>query len=183
MGTTLPTAWVRRMRTEGAEWRVLPIPSVPELWPNMKAQDAGWHAAKARIARELADLTLLPRVGTNERARAHFMGITRWDDPRLSAAMLGLNDKESALLDAVLDVNRDGGTPLRPQRLRDGDWRTRAPVEAYVDFEFLQDLADDFLGFPRKGGQALIFQIGCGTYREGAWRFRQFTVDDLSLDA
>ena len=177
------TAWVRRMRTEGAEWRVLPIPSVPELWPNMKAEDAGWHDAKARIARELADLTLLPRVGTNERARAHFMGITRWDDPRLSAAMLGLNDKESALLDAVLDVNRDGGTPLRPQRLRDGDWRTRAPVEAYVDFEFLQDLADDFLGFPRKGGQALIFQIGCGTYREGAWRFRQFTVDDLSLDA
>ena len=30
-------AWVRRVRTEGAEWRVLPIPSVPELWPNMKA--------------------------------------------------------------------------------------------------------------------------------------------------
>src|SRR5206468_2560178 len=91
-----------------------------------KAEDAGWHDAKARIAHELADLTLLPRVGTNERARAHFMGITRWDDPRLSAAMLGLNDKEPALLDAVLDVNRDGGTPLRPQRLRDGDWRARA---------------------------------------------------------
>jgi len=176
-------AWVRRVRTEGAEWRVLPVPSVPELWPNMKADDAGWHDAKARIANELGDLTLLPRVGTSERARAHAMGITRWDDPRLSGAVLGLNQKESPVFDAILAVNRDGGAPLRPQRLSDGLWRVRAPVEAYVDFEFLQDLADDFSAFPRKGGQALIFQIGCGTYRDATWRFRQFTVDDLSLDA
>ena len=177
------TAWVRRVRTEGAEWRVLPIPSVPELWPNMKAGDVGWHDAKARIAQELADLTLLPRVGVTERARAHAAGITRWDDPRLDASVFGVSIRDTAILDAVLAVNRDGGPPLRPVRLRDGAWRTRAPVEVYVDFEFMQDLADDFTGFPRKGGQALIFQIGCGTYRDGEWRFRQFTVEDLSLDA
>ncbi|HUQ41904.1 MAG TPA: hypothetical protein VM052_05325 [Candidatus Limnocylindrales bacterium] len=177
------TAWVRRVRTEGAEWRVLPMPSVPELWPNMKSDQGGWHDAKVRIARELADLTLLPRIGVAERARAHGAGITRWDDPRLSAGVFGVSEKETAILDAVLTVNRDGGPSLLPQRLRDGAWRFRAPVEAYVDFEFLQDLADDFTAFPRKGGQALIFQIGCGTYRDGDWRFRQFTVDDLSLEA
>lgn len=176
-------AWVRRVRTEGAEWRVLPFPSVPELWPNMKSDQGGWHDVKTRIAKELADLTLLPRVGVTERARAHAAGITRWDDPRLDAAVFGLNAKETAILDAVLAVNRDSGPSLRPARLRDGEWRIGAPVEAYVDFEFLQDLADDFTQFPRKGGQALIFQIGCGTYRDGAWRFRQFTVDDLSLEA
>lgn len=176
-------AWVRRVRTEGAEWRVLPVPSVPELWPNMKADGGGWHDAKARIAKELADLTLLPRVGTSERARAHAAGITRWDDPRLDGAALGLREKEAMLVDTVLAVNRDAGDPLRPARLRDGPWRTRAPVEVFVDFEFLPDLADDFAAFPRKGGQALIFQIGCGTYKDGSWRFRQFTVDDLSLEA
>lgn len=176
-------AWVRRVRTEGAEWRVLPVPSVPELWPNMKAEDAGWHDAKAKIANALAELTLLPRIGIAERTRAHASGITRWDDPRLSAAILGVSPREAAFVDAVLEVNRGGGPLLRPQRLRDGSWRMRAPVEAYVDFEFLQDLADDFSEFPRKGGQPLIFQIGCGTYRDGTWRFRQFTVDDLTLDA
>jgi hypothetical protein len=176
-------AWVRRVRTEGAEWRVLPIPSVPELWPNMKAEDAGWHDAKSRIAKELAELTLLPRVGTSERARAHAAGITRWDDPRLSAAVLGVSARDRAIVDSVLAVNRDGGAPLRPEQLKDGDWRRRAPMEAYVDFEFLQDLGDDFTSFPRKGGQPLIFQVGCGTYRDGAWRFRQFTVDDLTLEA
>src|SRR5207253_1743743 len=56
-------AWIRRVRTEGAEWRVLPVPSVPELWPNMKAEgDFPWHHAKAQIAAQLGDLTILPRV-------------------------------------------------------------------------------------------------------------------------
>ncbi len=177
------TAWVRRVRTEGAEWRVLPVPSVPELWPNMKVESSGWHDTKARIGRELADLTLLPRVGVAERSRAHAAGITRWDDPRLDPSLLGMNERDAAILTKVLEVNRDGGPTLLPERLRDGQWRVRTPIEAYVDFEFLQDLADDFATFPRKGGQALIFQIGCGTYVDGQWRFTQFTVDDLSLDA
>ncbi len=181
---TQAASWVRRMRTEGVQWRVLPEPSLPELWPNMKSADDGpWHEAKRRIAAELAELTLLPRVGIADRARAHALGITRWDDPRLTAATLGLRDKDAGVLDAVLAVNRDGGPPVRPARLRSGAWRVRAPVEIYVDFEFMQDLGDDFTAFPRRGGQALIFQIGSGTYRDGRWVFHQLTVSDLTLEA
>jgi hypothetical protein len=180
-------AWIRRVRTEGAEWRVLPLPSVPELWPNMKAgQDGPWHDAKAKIAAALADLTMLPRVNAGHRARAHEAGVTRWDDLRVSSQLLGVtNEKEAAIVDAVLAVNRPGGDSVRPERMIMSTqvWRQRAPIEAFVDFEFLQDLNDDFAAFPRKGGQSLIFQIGSGTYRHGVWGFRQFTVDDLSLDA
>jgi hypothetical protein len=180
-------SWIRRVRTEGAEWRVLPLPSVPELWPNMKAdQDGPWHDAKARIGVALADLTLLPRVNMTHRARAHDAGVTRWDDPRMTSELLGISsEKEAAIVDAVLAVNRPGGETVRPERMVTGtqEWRERAEVEAFVDFEFLQDLDDDFAAFPRKGGQSVIFQIGCGTYRGGEWRFRQFTVDELSLAA
>jgi hypothetical protein len=180
-------AWIRRVRTEGAEWRVLPLPSVPELWPNMKAdQDGPWHDAKAKIGAALADLTLLPRVNMTHRARAHDAGVTRWDDPRASSQLLGISsEKEAAIVDAVLAVNRPGGETVRPARLVTGtqEWRRRTEVEAFVDFEFLQDLDDDFASFPRKGGQSVIFQIGCGTYQGGEWRFRQFTVDELSIAA
>lgn len=180
-------AWIRRVRTEGAEWRVLPLPSVPELWPNMKAdQDGPWHDAKAKIGAALADLTLLPRVNMTHRARAHDAGITRWDDPRVSSQLLGISsEKDAAIVDAVLAVNRPGGESVRPARLVTGtqEWRRRTEVEAFVDFEFLQDLDDDFAAFPRKGGQSVIFQIGCGTHQGGEWRFRQFTVDDLSIAA
>jgi hypothetical protein len=180
-------AWVRRVRTEGAEWRVLPVPSIPELWPNMKADSGGpWHDAKARIAVALGELTLLPRVNTGHRARAHDAGVTRWDDERVSAELLGLsNEREAAIVDAVLAVNRPGGETVRPERMVTATqvWRERAPLEVFVDFEFVPDLNDDFAAFPRKGGQSLIFQIGCGTYRGGEWLFQQFTVDELSLAA
>jgi hypothetical protein len=160
---------------------------VPELWPNMKAdQDGPWHDAKAKIGVALADLTLLPRVNMTHRARAHDAGVTRWDDPRVSSELLGISsEKEAAIVDAVLAVNRPGGETVRPQRMVTGTqvWRQHAEVEAFVDFEFLQDLDDDFAAFPRKGGQSVIFQIGCGTYRGAEWRFRQFTVDELSLAA
>ncbi|MEP6695222.1 MAG: hypothetical protein ABJB39_11325, partial [Chloroflexota bacterium] len=178
--------WARRVRTEGAEWRVLPVPSVPELWPNMKAGDGGaWHDAKAKIAVALSELTILPRVNAAHRQRAHDAGVTRWDDPRLTSEMLGLTEKETAIVDEVLAVNRPGGDTVRPVRMQAAQevWRSRAPVEVFVDFEFLPDLADDFSTFPRKGGQSLIFQIGAGTYRSSDWQFRQFTVDDLTLAA
>jgi hypothetical protein len=179
-------AWVRRLRTEGAEWRVLPIPSVPELWPNMKAgSDFPWHSAKAEIAAKLGELTILPRVNIELRAAAHAVGVTRWDDARTSATVLGLDGQHARTLDAVIAVNRDDGEVLRPDRVNADEerWRLPPPAEAFVDFEFVQDMDDDFSTFPRKGGQALIFQIGSGTYRERRWSFRQFTVDDLGVEA
>jgi hypothetical protein len=179
-------AWVRRVRTEGAEWRALPIPSVPELWPNMKASsDFPWHTAKAEIAAKLGELTILPRVNTELRAAAHAVGVTRWDDARTSSTLLGLDGQHGRTLDAVIAVNRDTGDVLRPDRVSadEEQWRVPPPVEAFVDFEFVHDMDDDFSTFPQKGGQALIFQIGSGTYRDRRWSFRQFTVDDLGVEA
>jgi hypothetical protein len=178
--------WVRRLRTEGAEWRVLPMPSVPELWPNMKASsDFPWHSAKAEIAAKLGELTILPRINVERRAAAHSVGVTRWDDARTSAGLLGVDGEHARTLDAVITVNRDGGEVLRPERVvADGEqWRTPPAAEAFVDFEFVHDMDDDFSTFPRKGGQALIFQIGSGTYRDRQWSFHQFTVDDLGVEA
>jgi len=179
-------AWVRRLRTEGAEWRVLPIPSVPELWPNMKAgSDFPWHTAKGEIAAKLGELTILPRVNVDLRAAAHAVGVTRWDDARTSATLLGLDGQHGQTLDAVIAVNRDTGDVLRPERVSadEDEWRVPPPAEAFVDFEFVHDMDDDFSTFPQKGGQALIFQIGSGAYPDRRWAFRQFTVDDLGVEA
>jgi hypothetical protein len=182
----LAARWVRRVRAEGASWQVLPRPSVPELWPTLReAGDGVWHRAKAEIARELGELTLLRTVNVGHREAAHAAGITRWDDPRVSAAALGLaGQREPLVLDAILRVQRDGA-PVQPERIGadEGRWRERAALELYVDFETVNDLDDDFRAFPRRGGTPLIFQIGCGRYDGGEWTFAQFTARDLTVEA
>ena len=177
--------WMRRLRAAGSAWRVLPEPSVPELYPHMRnIQDQPWHSAKALIGRNLAELTLLPAMNPRLRRAAHARGICRWDDPRANAIALGIGPESfAAKCDAVLQANRSPGPELLfPDRVRHADqaWRSVPPLEFYVDFETVSNLDDDFTALPAVGGQPLIFQIGCGRWEHGEWRFAQWTVDALN---
>ena len=180
--------WVRRVRTEGAGWMPLPTPSVAELWPNTsETADFPWHAAKSKIARELSEITLLWQVGQDKRNAAHRAGITSWRDPRLTPAVVGIaGGSRGPTLQALLDVNREeGGPPLRPAHVSASEsaWRPVPTLEFYVDFETVSDLDDDFAATPERGGQPLIFMIGCGHVEDGRWVYRSFLVDRLTEPA
>ena len=181
--------WLRRVRSEGSEWRVLPEPSVPELRPNMgNGTDAPWHAAKQRIAKELEEPTMLWHVGIKGRETARRAGVARWrSDPAFTAAAAGVTGQTVApTLDAILDINRStDGPPVTPATVRAGeaDWRPEPALELYVDFETVSDLDDDFEGIPEKGGQPLIFMIGCGHVEDGEWRWSCFIADSLTEQA
>ncbi len=181
-------AWVRRLRRQGAEWQALPAPSVPELWPDMTGSGDGlWHHAKVEIAHALDDLTLLWQVGAERRATAHRAGVTRWPDPRCTPALLGVHgEKQQPVLHALLDVNQHtDGPPVQPAHIRAAEdrWRMPQSVEFFVDFETVSDLDDDFSRIPERGGQPLIFMIGCGHMEDGAWQFQCFTARALTEDA
>ncbi|MGD8684423.1 MAG: hypothetical protein PVG27_10770, partial [Chloroflexota bacterium] len=130
--------WIRKLRREGAEWEVLPVPSRPELYPHMRhEQDDPWRAAKARIGAELEELTLLPGVNPGVRRDAHERGLMRWSDSRVSARTLRLDRVAGRLCDAVLEANRADEPVVLPERLElpDDSWLTPAPLELFVDFE------------------------------------------------
>jgi hypothetical protein len=178
-------AWIRRVRREGSAWTVLPDPSVPELRPNMKNdQDAPWSVAKKNIAKELQELTLLWQVGHDKRRNANSVGVFRWRDPRTTASAIGVTGtKQGPVLQAILDINQSttGPTVAPPQVASGGDaWRTETQLVFYVDFEAVNDLNDDFSKIPRRGGQTLIFMIGCGHIEDSRWQFKCFTVDSLT---
>jgi predicted RecB family nuclease len=69
-------AWIRRVRSEGRNWDVLPEPSVPELTPHPKNDESSsWGGAKGQIISELglrdpkpvtSPLVLPTRVHANE---------------------------------------------------------------------------------------------------------------------
>ena len=86
------------------------------------------------------------------------------------------------MLDKLLVVNRGNGSPVLPSHIGtdESTWRRMPKVEFYVDFEYCSDLNDDFSQLPEKGGQPLIFMIGCGHIEKGKWQFKSFTVNSLS---
>jgi hypothetical protein len=186
--------WIRDVRLAGRDWEVLPnperpgvpVPTRPELYPHMRHdQDEPWHGAKAEIAAQLDELTLLPGVNPHVRRDAHQRGLMRWTDSRVSAKTLGLDGVSGRLCDAVLAANRSLEPVVLPPRLdlADETWLRPAPLELFVDFETVSNMADDFSALPLEGGQPLIFQIGCGRLEDGEWAFDpgqdQWTVDRL----
>ena len=200
--------WIRRVRTKGKDWQLLPEPSVPELYPNMSnADDAGlvldispaelepglgeeesgsqWMGVKKWLAGELKELTQLWQVGVGKREEAHGTGIYRWDDPRITPKAVGVaGPKTGPTLAQLLAVNNDDGPLVRPVRIdktRD-EWHPTPGVEFYVDFEFCTDLNDDFSKLPEKGGQPLIFMIGCGHVENGEWQFKSLVTKSLSQE-
>ncbi len=179
------TDWVRRVRCEGSHWTVLPEPSFDQLRPNMKNdEDSPWHAAKKRIGQELGELTLLWQVGVEKRRGANEAGVFRWADSGCTPHNVGVTGpKQAPTLQAILDVNcSNDGAPVWPDHVHtaEDEWRLEPPLEFYVDFETVQDLNDDFSLIPEKGGQTLIFMIGCGHIENGEWRYACFTVDELA---
>ena len=201
-------AWIRRLRAHGHQWRLLTTPSVPELYPNMSAVDDGemmldlgpgerepgddpdgpdghWAGVKRWLAGELKELTQLWQVGFAKRNQAHEDGIYRWDAPEVTPASVRVDGPRTGpTLQQILDVNAEGGPVVLPERIERtrGEWHATPNVEFFVDFEFCIDLDDDFTQLPDKGGQPLIFMIGCGHVENDQWHFRSFTTDHLTED-
>ena len=176
--------WLRRVRSHGSGWKVLPFPDVPDLWPNMgNTRDDPWHGAKGRIAEELGELTMLWQVGVKNRQAGHESGVYDWRDASCTADLLGFTKgTRQPVLQAIMEINRSTAGPnVQPSRVRNSDpvWRDTA-LEFYVDFETVSDLDDDFSKLPSKGGQPLIFMIGCGHVENGLWVYESFTVDNLT---
>lgn len=177
--------WLRKVRAEGANWQVLPQPSVSELYPNMgNDQDGPWHSAKKQIAEELRELTLLWQVSLAGRQQAHAAGIFRWTDSGCRPEAVGVTGETvRPRLRAILDVNQSkAGPAVRPIRVHsaEAEWRAEPSIEFYVDFETVGDLDDDFSLIPEKGGQPLIFMIGCGHLEDGQWQWSCFIANALT---
>ena len=175
--------WVRDLRQNGADWTMLPVPTRPELRPpTSTVVEPPWTNAIRTITRDLQDLIRLPGIGAKLRSPALVKGLERWSDVRVTPESIGVTGPVARrILESVLDVNRNEGPPVRPAHVSaaESEWRKESDVEFFVDFETVSDLNDDFSQFPRRGGQPMIFMVGCGHIEKGLWQFRCFIADRL----
>lgn len=100
--------WVRTCRKFGNVWNVLPIPSRPELYPNMcNKYDHPFHGKKKRLADQLGELTNIWQVGYQQRRYAHSQGIYNWRDIRCNAATLGIKStKIGHIINQIININK-----------------------------------------------------------------------------
>ena len=83
--------------------------------------------AVQNIVAETEDLTVLYYVGAQKRTEANQQGITRWRDPSLTPAAVGIGcEKMVPRFQALLDINRESGGPA----LRPGDVAAAREMEA-----------------------------------------------------
>ncbi len=125
-------------------------------------------------------------VGVQARDKANARGLTDWRDMGVTPRSLGVTGARAApRLGALLDVNRTTGPGVRPARVgaSRSEWINVPAVEFYVDFETVSNLNDDFSAIPARGGQPLMFMIGCGHLEDGRWRFRCFVAEQLTEPA
>ena len=82
--------------------------------------------------------TTLWQVGQSGREKALKLGVRTWHGSDCTPEAVGVSGKtRGPTLQAILDVNRGSGPPVRPVQIwaNNEHWRMPAPVEFFVDFE------------------------------------------------
>lgn len=170
-------SWIRKVRTEGEMWSVLPRPTVPELYPNMTCQTSPpFDKIKLEYAKELGEITLLWNCGMKNREKAHQQGIYSFYDPQCRAHLLGItNRKYRKIIDKMIRVNRD-----KREKYWEHRKLTTSSLCFTVDFETMP-LHEDFTQLPVPQMENYLFLIGIA-YRYGETvEYQSFVLEDLTI--
>jgi hypothetical protein len=135
-------SWINKMRTHGINWKLLPTPSVPELYPNMKNdKDDGYRLIKSKLADILKEITNIWWCSFKKRTIAHSKKVYNWMDTKFNASLIDIkDDKVGRTLNNILDINRSNSNIIRISELiKTNHWKTidNDVLELYIDFETL----------------------------------------------
>ncbi len=169
-------AWINKLRTCGNKWKLIPKPTVPELYPNMKNNfDFNYRKIKIELAEKISEITQIWNVGVKNRKIAHDKGIYSWKNKKCSSKTLGFNDKSliAPVIDKIIKINRSDKKKIEPQKIffNDNNWKICPDdtMEFFIDYETLIDT----------NGDNYIFMIGIGHNNNG-WKFKNFYLTQLS---
>ena len=173
-------SWILKLKNEGSQWKLLPQPSIHELYPNMSNnKDGKWRFLKKELAEKINELTLLVNVGYEQRKKAFENQVFSYKDDNCNSAILGLNGKRGVIVDEMISINSSLSTDIiRPSKINYSvvDWRKLPDyqMEFYIDYETTTDF--DELNF--------IFMIGVGFInKKNKWTFKCIVVKNDTIDA
>jgi hypothetical protein len=170
--------WIIKLRLEGSKWKLLPKPSVNELYPNMSnSKDGKWRPLKKELAEKIKELTLIVNVGYTERLNAFSKNIYSYDDSRCNAYVLGIKGSKVTLVDDLIKINSSSCLDnIRPDIIKynNNNWRKCLDhqMEFFLDYETTTDFDKD----------NFIFMIGIG-FSQIKWNFKCFISKNKSKES
>lgn len=128
--------WNKDLRLNWENFNVCPI-NRDELYPNMKNNyDKKWHNVKKLIASKNKEITLMWYCGIANRKNAWEKGIRRYDDPKLSAKILGFeNTSKELIIDTMLKILHTDKKFILSNLNNYEKWQTKTKWEFFIDFE------------------------------------------------
>lgn len=185
--------WIKNLRTYGKEWKLLPTPSVPELYPNMSSIcESHWDSFKMNYAKEIGELTLLWNCGVKNREIAHKKGIFSYKDPNCTADNIGIKGtKQGPILDQIIKINQKQKFKSKMDRIDmkintdiNNTWLDKYKLRLSVDFEIINGVFDDFKSLPQSQDQCMLFMVGV-SYQipDHKPEYKTFIASELSKQA
>ena len=171
--------WIRNVRDNGYKWELLPKPSIPELYPNMKNNfDFNYRQIKNDLAEKICEITQIWNVSVKHRIIAHNNGIYSWKNNKCNSQSLGFNDKSkiSNIVDKIIEINKTSNKKIEPNKIlyNDNKWKVCPAdiIEFYIDYETL--ISND---------KTYIFMIGVGYHNENDnWIFKNYHLKQLTKE-
>jgi len=168
--------WIRVVDANRDRWLDKdPIKCHPRLKPNMTINSGAYQYDKVAYAKKIKDITLVWQCGTKHRELAHRAGIYTYDDPRLTADIMGFKNSRKEIVNSILRINRDSVNELYHPPTVSGEmfgWTDR-PNRFFVDFEAV----------PLSHKDVKLFMIGVHHENEsGEWTFTSFIARKLNIE-
>jgi hypothetical protein len=171
--------WIRRMRTEGHKWTLLPKPSCSELYPNMKnTLDSKYSNLKKKLSIKINEITNIWQCGYKKRLVAHNKHIYSWKNKKCNSLNLGFKPSTTSnILDNILRINRQKKLKFQINNSIDKSIYNSNMSNFYIDYETIngnigqqiEDSTNDF-----------IFMIGVGWEENNNWCFKNFILEELN---
>ena len=168
--------WLLRVREEGTEWKLLPLPTIPELYPNMKVNN--FNNIKEKLNNEIGEITGIWNCSVKNRENCHKRKIYTWKDKKCNSETLGFKpSKRAKIIDNIINVNRNNEN-IYLDELYAYDWDNFSDnkKEFYLDFETVDKNMSNLTG----GSNQYIFMIGIGWEENNKWEFKCFYLNELS---
>ncbi len=175
--------WIINMRNNGHTWKILPKPSVSELYPNMKAnKESNYWKIKSDIADKIGEITNIWWCGVGKRELAHKKNIYSWRDRRFSSEILNITNKHvSTTIDNIVNINRSRYDLIRTDDLiKDNYWREDNNIlELYIDFEVINSNVGQLSEDLENIDNSMIFMIGLGyKSQSNKFKFKSFILEE-----